>query len=64
MNRKMRARFNNKIAKARKERRPCPKEDQVVVSSTRNCDTCGEELVPVALVAVPLVDRPPDKELH
>lgn len=66
MNRKMRAKINNKVAKAKKERRPCPLEDSLVFTNgdQPKCDTCGTDLIPVALVALPLVDRPPDKELH
>lgn len=60
MNRKMRAKVNNAAAKAKRERRPCSKEDQVFVGET-HCDECGQELQdiqePVILVAVP-VDRP------
>lgn len=66
MNRKMRANLNNKIAKAKKERRPCPLEDSLIFSNgdQTKCDTCGSDLVPVALVAFPDSDRPLDKELH
>lgn len=61
MNRKMRAKLNNKIAKARKERRPCPLADSFVVTSPEQmkCDTCGTDLVPV--VAVALVEDVPDR---
>lgn len=65
MNRKMRANLNNKVAKVKKERRPCPMRDSVVFSKgdQTKCDSCGSDLVPVALL-VPLVDRPPDRELN
>jgi hypothetical protein len=60
MNRKMRAKANNAAAKAKRERRPCSKQEEVFFNET-HCDECGQELQdlqePVILVAVP-VDRP------
>lgn len=61
MNRKMRAKLNNKIAKAKKERRSCPNEGQLVVTNPEQtkCDNCGSELVPV--IGVAIVDDVPDR---
>ena len=68
MNRKMRAKLNNKIAKAKRERRPCPLADSVVFTGPdqHNCDKCGSELVPLAAVVLVPEEggRPPGETLQ
>lgn len=54
MNRKMRAKVNNAAAKASKERKPCPASGKPVLTSQKNCGSCGSELVPMIGVFVPL----------
>lgn len=61
MNRKMRAKLNNQQAKAERDRKPCPQRG-VVFTDQDTCDTCGAELLPIAvLVAEKLA---PKETLH
>jgi hypothetical protein len=62
MNRKMRAKLNNQQARARRDKRPCPKRDELVFEGD-NCGTCGAELKPVALLVVE-VPTPARETLH
>ena len=70
MNRKMRAKLNNKIAKAKKEARGqrCPLADSVVFTGPdeTSCDKCGEELRPIAAVLIPAdeIGAPPGATLQ
>lgn len=60
MNRKMRANLNNKIAKARKERKSCPMAGVIQQTDQEKCDGCGRDLVPV--VAIYPLEQVPDRK--
>lgn len=64
MNRKMRAKLNNQRAKAAKERKPCPRRGEMIMTheDQTHCDTCGDELVPV--VAIAMEQRPPRERMN
>lgn len=62
MNRKMRAKANNAAAKAKRDRKSCSKEDQLLPATPQGtCDECGGELIPVYVVT-PEPDGP--RTLH
>jgi rRNA maturation endonuclease Nob1 len=63
MNRKGRAKLNNKIARVKRERVSCPQEGKVFPEGSTMCDTCGEQLVQVGVVALVVEDCAKEK-LH
>lgn len=67
MNRKMRAKINNAEARKKRDRRPCPKQDEVFVHGERECDECGEELQQAVLIKLTPIgkdERPPGTTLQ
>lgn len=61
MNRKMRAKLNNQQARARKERKPCPDVDKIFETAQPTCDTCGEELRELKVLALVVEEPTVDK---
>jgi hypothetical protein len=62
MNRKMRAKANNAAARSKKERKPCPKANEIVPMGDGVCEGCGGELTPV--VAIVITEGEESRTLH
>jgi len=61
MNRKGRAKLNNQLAREKRERKACPRENEVFTEPT--CDTCGSDLVPARVVGL-ILEAVEKEKLH